>query len=86
MNFETFLRQFQGYLTTINARSGRNSLGEFESLNLGQYGDEIINIQLKQLDKLVEGGVSEGEDSPEGSDIFKSECLVFRKKIIEFEK
>jgi hypothetical protein len=84
MTFEEYFVQLQGFLTSINARSGRASVGYFEQMDLGEYAEDLENIHLKLLEDLIEKITS--NSSPEGIDIFKSECLILKSKIIEYTK
>ena len=82
ITFEEYFVQLQGFLSTINARSGRSSVGYFERIDFSEYAKDIENIHLKILEGLIEKNKS--SSSSEGSDIFKSECLILKSKIIEY--
>ena len=84
ITFEEYFVQLKAFLTSINARSGRASVGYFERIDFSEYAKDIENIHLKILEGLIEKNKS--SSSSEGSDIFKSECLILKSKIIEYIK
>ena len=54
ITFEEYFVQLQGFLSTINARSGRASVGYFERIDFSEYAEDLESIHLKILEGLIE--------------------------------